>query len=62
MKEDEKIKPDELYVLSVQWSKYSYRTYYKRFNNETHYNNWCDFITSRGGKVIGTNLVEDGEK
>lgn len=50
---NEEIEPGEPYICNVQWSNRKYKTYYKRFNDESHFNNWYDFINSRGGKVIG---------
>jgi len=51
--EYEKIKPRELYYLTVDWGNRKYKNYEKKFNDEKHYENWYDFINSRGGKVVG---------
>jgi len=34
-----------------------YKRYIKDFKDENHYENWVDWIGSRGGKVIGINYL-----
>ena len=34
-----------------------YKQYIKNFKDESHYENWCDFIQERGGKVIGILVI-----
>lgn len=31
----------------------NYQTFTKEFNNEKHFNNWFDYMTSRGHKIVG---------
>tara|TARA_R110001632_G_scaffold144810_2_gene261544 strand:+ start:347 stop:544 length:198 start_codon:yes stop_codon:yes gene_type:complete len=47
-----KIEKGTIYYVNVKWSN-GYKSYSKGFNGEQHYENWCDFIESRGGKVTG---------
>ena len=40
-------------TIQVKTSDGKYKTYYKEFKNEGHFENWLAFIESRGIKVIG---------
>tara|TARA_R110000823_G_scaffold44148_2_gene114463 strand:- start:468 stop:644 length:177 start_codon:yes stop_codon:yes gene_type:complete len=51
------IKKGEQYRLDVKWDTKKYKVYIKSFNDESHYENWVDFIQERGGKVIGINYI-----
>lgn len=47
------------YIAYVKWYKgiQNDKTYVKEFLSESHYQNWENFIHSKGGKVIGINKV-----
>ena len=46
-------KPGEIYCISIQWSFRKYKNMEKTFTDLKHFNNWCDFIISRNGKIVG---------
>jgi len=52
------IKKGEEYRLDVKWDRGKYKSYIKSFNDESHYQNWCSFISKRGGKVIGIDYIK----
>ena len=49
-----KIEKGVRYFVDVKWYN-GYKSYSKDFQGEQHYENWCNYIESRGGKVIGIN-------
>jgi hypothetical protein len=45
----------------VSWKPRSYKEVIKKFNNEKHFENWYDFITGRGGSVIGVSQPNEDD-
>lgn len=52
------IKKGEEYRLDVKWDTKKYKVYIKSFNDESHYQNWCSYISKRGGKVVGIDYIK----
>lgn len=52
------IKKGEEYRLDVKWDREKYKVYIKSFNDESHYQNWCSYISKRGGKVVGIDYIK----
>lgn len=48
------IKAGVKYFIDIKWYN-GYKSHSKYFNDERHYENWCNFIEASGGKVIGIN-------
>ena len=34
----------------------TYKSFIKVFNDEEHFNNWYDYVSNRGNKIIGVEL------
>ena len=52
------IKKELEYRVDVKWDINNYKVYIKSFNDESHYQNWCSYISKRGGKVIGIDYLK----
>ena len=53
-----KIKKELEYRVDVKWDINNYKVYIKSFNDESHYQNWCSYISKKGGKVVGIDYIK----
>lgn len=60
--ENDEIKPGERYTLNVNWGGTKYKSYIKVFSDQKHFENWYEFVASRGGKVTGINLIKESDE
>ena len=45
------------FAIDVKSRYGNYSTFEKTFNDVDHYNNWCSYMTKRGNKIIGEELI-----
>ena len=51
-----------LIYCTVSWKYGVYKQVIKKFNDEKHFNNWYDFITSKGGDIVGVDQSKEGDE
>ena len=47
-----------VYQISLKSCYGNYSTFVKEFNDERHFENWYDFMSRKGHKVIGVEKVK----
>lgn len=53
----EKVNKQVTYIIDVKSRYGNYSSFEKTFNDVDHYNNWCNYMTKRGNKIIGEELI-----
>jgi hypothetical protein len=51
----------KLVYCTVSWKRGVYKQVIKKFNDEKHFENWYDFISKRGGDVIGIDQPKEND-
>jgi hypothetical protein len=51
----------KLVYCTVSWKRGVYKQVIKKFNDEKHFENWYDFISKRGGDVIGIDQPKEDD-
>lgn len=46
-----------VYLISTQGYGNEYKVTRKTFNNDRHFSNWYDLVTSKGLKIIGVEKI-----
>lgn len=53
----EKMQKQVTYFIDIKSRYGNYSSFVKTFNDEKHYSNWCSYMTKRGNRIIGEELI-----
>jgi hypothetical protein len=53
----EKVNKQLTFIIDVKSRYGNYSSFEKTFNDIYHYNNWCSYMTKRGNRIIGEELI-----
>jgi hypothetical protein len=53
----EKMNTQLTFAIDVKSRYGNYSTFEKTFKDLNHFNNWCNYMTKRGNRIIGEELI-----